>query len=142
MPCSSLVRTTASPHALQHRPQSETTPKSTSAADSVLRAVAFIRANRHLCGEYVPDRLEGCESLDVSFVSEYWSKTIRERGRPGAFVRRGDRRGLLTYLFALALTSKSNDDGWTTTRDRKSTRLNSSHVSISYAVFCLKINNK
>src|SRR5437868_11373777 len=26
----------------------------------------------------------------------------------------------------------------TTRRDRKSTRLNSSHVSISYAVFCLK----
>src|SRR5437868_8848566 len=26
-------------------------------------------------------------------------------------------------------------------RDRKSTRLNSSHVSISYAVFCLKIKN-
>src|SRR5439155_10665330 len=25
-----------------------------------------------------------------------------------------------------------------TTRDRKSTRLNSSHVAISYAVFCLK----
>src|SRR5699024_12169775 len=25
--------------------------------------------------------------------------------------------------------------------DRKSTRLNSSHVSISYAVFCLKIKN-
>src|SRR5699024_11948211 len=27
-------------------------------------------------------------------------------------------------------------------RDRKSTRLNSSHVSISYAVFCLQKNNK
>src|SRR5215510_14220114 len=27
-------------------------------------------------------------------------------------------------------------------RDRKSTRLNSSHVAISYAVFCLKKNNK
>src|SRR3989337_3092631 len=27
-------------------------------------------------------------------------------------------------------------------RDRKSTRLNSSHGSISYAVFCLKKNNK
>src|SRR5699024_12683225 len=26
-------------------------------------------------------------------------------------------------------------------KDRKSTRLNSSHVSISYAVFCLKIKN-
>src|SRR5699024_11553275 len=29
-------------------------------------------------------------------------------------------------------------DMWQYTRDRKSTRLNSSHVSISYAVFCLK----
>src|SRR5437868_9954824 len=29
-------------------------------------------------------------------------------------------------------------DGLTTAQDRKSTRLNSSHVSISYAVFCLK----
>src|SRR5689334_24964836 len=28
------------------------------------------------------------------------------------------------------------------TRDRKSTRLNSSHSSISYAVFCLKKKNK
>src|SRR5207248_8924339 len=27
---------------------------------------------------------------------------------------------------------------WDTTRDRKSTRLNSSHRTISYAVFCLK----
>src|SRR5690625_6629902 len=27
-------------------------------------------------------------------------------------------------------------------RDRKSTRLNSSHVAISYAVFCLKKNTK
>src|SRR5699024_6267758 len=30
------------------------------------------------------------------------------------------------------------DTPYRTTRDRKSTRLNSSHVSISYAVFCLK----
>src|SRR5207249_9076285 len=29
-------------------------------------------------------------------------------------------------------------DGKTISEDRKSTRLNSSHVSISYAVFCLK----
>src|SRR5207249_9422149 len=28
--------------------------------------------------------------------------------------------------------------GWVSRADRKSTRLNSSHVSISYAVFCLK----
>src|SRR5690349_22492850 len=32
---------------------------------------------------------------------------------------------------------------WTTScRDRKSTRLNSSHVEISYAVFCLKKKKK
>src|SRR5437660_9442031 len=30
----------------------------------------------------------------------------------------------------------------TALRDRKSTRLNSSHVAISYAVFCLKKKNK
>src|SRR5437773_3930344 len=29
-----------------------------------------------------------------------------------------------------------------TIRDRKSTRLNSSHITISYAVFCLKKNNR
>src|ERR1039458_6389204 len=28
--------------------------------------------------------------------------------------------------------------GWQRSRDRKSTRLNSSHLGISYAVFCLK----
>src|SRR5699024_12125440 len=31
---------------------------------------------------------------------------------------------------------------WLDPRDRKSTRLNSSHVSISYAVFCLKKKTK
>src|SRR5690349_22214639 len=37
------------------------------------------------------------------------------------------------------------EKGWNTSapsRDRKSTRLNSSHVEISYAVFCLKKKKK
>src|SRR5699024_12491407 len=34
----------------------------------------------------------------------------------------------------------SSEDGLVNDVDRKSTRLNSSHVSISYAVFCLKKN--
>src|SRR5690242_21205915 len=46
-------------------------------------------------------------------------RRVRRRGRP-----RVDRRG--------------NGRGRTHLRDRKSTRLNSSHMSISYAVFCLK----
>src|SRR5699024_12050484 len=36
--------------------------------------------------------------------------------------------------------SYCHPDGVASVRDRKSTRLNSSHVSISYAVFCLKKN--
>src|SRR5438067_12309394 len=36
----------------------------------------------------------------------------------------------------------SEEGAWTRRRDRKSTRLNSSHVSISYAVFCLKKKKK
>src|SRR5690606_39804321 len=44
-------------------------------------------------------------------------------------------------VLAAALTTVAfyiNDDIKARTRDRKSTRLNSSHVKISYAVFCLK----
>src|SRR5699024_12576803 len=36
---------------------------------------------------------------------------------------------------------KGNDNQGNIEQDRKSTRLNSSHVSISYAVFCLNKNN-
>src|SRR3712207_7333892 len=32
--------------------------------------------------------------------------------------------------------------GWQVAADRKSTRLNSSHANISYAVFCLKKKNR
>src|SRR5690625_6322709 len=42
--------------------------------------------------------------------------------------------GLSTYLFVTLLPKLR----WRRWRDRKSTRLNSSHVAISYAVFCLK----
>src|SRR5699024_11671917 len=35
-----------------------------------------------------------------------------------------------------------NHDNFQVLKDRKSTRLNSSHVSISYAVFCLKKKKK
>src|SRR5699024_12302379 len=41
------------------------------------------------------------------------------------------------YIDALKETFNSDSD-----QDRKSTRLNSSHVSISYAVFCLKKKKK
>src|SRR3712207_7661781 len=36
------------------------------------------------------------------------------------------------------VTRTGGSDGTVTVKDRKSTRLNSSHANISYAVFCLK----
>src|SRR5438445_6508535 len=41
-----------------------------------------------------------------------------------------------------ALLAVRNRSPWTVTPDRKSTRLNSSHANISYAVFCLKKKKK
>src|SRR5690606_39594069 len=66
-------------------------------------------------------------------------------GSPPALVARGRRDGgeelqLSVGHFGQAAALKSS--AFTATRDRKSTRLNSSHVKISYAVFCLKKKKK
>src|SRR3712207_7837460 len=42
------------------------------------------------------------------------------------------------YEFWDPLFHFCKESGWASDRDRKSTRLNSSHANISYAVFCLK----
>src|SRR5438270_8646645 len=42
------------------------------------------------------------------------------------------------HLFAICSNSASCERGFSNLGDRKSTRLNSSHSQISYAVFCLK----
>src|SRR2546427_8316465 len=71
-----------------------------------------------------PDHLRAVQNLG-------W--TLNELGRRD--------EALAIYQRALALDS---DDAWTHANigwallDRKSTRLNSSHSQISYAVFCLK----
>src|SRR5438067_8422825 len=60
----------------------------------------------------------------------------------------GATRGSESRPSALALHGREKarrpaaSDRVTASRDRKSTRLNSSHVSISYAVFCLKKKKK
>src|SRR5438874_6308645 len=46
--------------------------------------------------------------------------------------------GLLTTAVFLGLRALTGRGGFDAAPDRKSTRLNSSHVEISYAVFCLK----
>src|SRR5699024_11417598 len=49
-------------------------------------------------------------------------------------------RSLITVALGLVVVLLISGivEGFVTPADRKSTRLNSSHVSISYAVFCLK----
>src|SRR2546429_7308452 len=64
-------------------------------------------------------------------------------------IRRPPRSTLFPYttLFRSAMPPRCNTTRWTwsprcATPDRKSTRLNSSHGYISYAVFCLKKKKK
>src|SRR5262245_20634104 len=51
---------------------------------------------------------------------------------------RGNRGTLPIMFFVLGVAISSIGPGNIATADRKSTRLNSSHLGISYAVFCLK----
>ncbi len=74
--------------------------ESTSADRSVLAALRFIRAQRHLTREFVDDRLEDEEPLDTSFCSQNWARTIRDRDRPGTFVRRHLEACVFSYLAA------------------------------------------
>src|SRR5699024_12797947 len=97
----------------------------------------------------LPYRLSVPPSADISTLSLHDALPI-SRGVPGAHAR-----GLLAVvLLARGLGADGADRGvprpgvgvlavarlrrLLVVQDRKSTRLNSSHVSISYAVFCLK----
>src|SRR5699024_11843954 len=57
--------------------------------------------------------------------------------RPRQRTAWGRRVLMVALLLAVALRPVTPIESEQTERDRKSTRLNSSHVSISYAVFCL-----
>src|SRR5439155_10816149 len=64
-------------------------------------------------------------------------------GRIFRAINSGRTNGWFSCRDACAMgETRAVDCGRRTTRDRKSTRLNSSHVAISYAVFCLKKKKK
>jgi len=54
------------------------------------------------------------------------------------FDNEGNPNQSINEAFEFALNIKKNTLAETSYKDRKSTRLNSSHITISYAVFCLK----
>src|SRR3712207_8438332 len=62
----------------------------------------------------------------------------REQDRRGA-QRTGERAGARAIMsMSINRNKRPNAAGSRSGEDRKSTRLNSSHANISYAVFCLK----
>src|SRR5207249_10863224 len=63
---------------------------------------------------------------------------VPAQGRTGALGPLGEARVHLAIGIQEAHRFASSGEQLLEQRDRKSTRLNSSHVSISYAVFCLK----
>src|SRR2546427_8446110 len=63
-------------------------------------------------------------------------------GRPARPSRRTRARGSASWPFLPTMPVGRIKCSREATRDRKSTRLNSSHSQISYAVFCLKKKKK
>src|SRR6266511_5631770 len=69
------------------------------------------------------------------FIRSFFFLMIRRPPRSTLFPYTTLFRSRLSSFFRPARGSPRRTPPW---RDRKSTRLNSSHVKISYAVFCLK----
>src|SRR5690348_9899398 len=105
--------------------------------------VATITLNR-------PDRLNALtfqvyeELRDVfrALDSEAGVRAIVITGSGRAFCSGGDVEDIIGQLFSRDAKGLLDFTWLTCDLDRKSTRLNSSHPSISYAVFCLKKKKK
>src|SRR5256885_9117101 len=99
----------------------------------------------HLCFFFFSSRrrhtrLQGDWSSDVcssDLLSGRKTRRPEKRARPAGGGRRDEP---LHPMYALRALRPG--DRWRDGADRKSTRLNSSHLVISYAVFCLKKKNK
>src|SRR5207253_3443941 len=70
------------------------------------------------------------------------SSSEKEGRRSGQSLLVGECRASRKSVSARAISSWRPSAASASKKDRKSTRLNSSHVAISYAVFCLKKKKK
>src|SRR5947208_6065365 len=84
------------------------------------------------------------DALPILIVEQ--GQTPRDLARPQGGVRPGQQRRFLPKAVAKRRSRQTAPRrlgmGQSAPRDRKSTRLNSSHQIISYAVFCLKKKSK
>src|SRR5690606_41670420 len=78
------------------------------------------------------------EAKDAMEAAAGWVNSLRRIGRPVFLAAPAVWDGMFVHWYFMRFLGKS-PFGQT---DRKSTRLNSSHVKISYAVFCLKKKKK
>src|SRR5947209_16872127 len=123
---------------------------------SLMAARKPIVPQRESMGEQVwgfPSRL----NWSISWAEEYGSKA--NLGRAARFILRSDSRWATIgnanlrfhrlkcfeefpcWLWTTTPRTAEFSSGCSSAGDRKSTRLNSSHANISYAVFCLKKKN-
>src|SRR5690554_7694209 len=105
--------------------------------DSLLKQIGKDKAHKIPPVEKWNPELSGDIDMVIRADGTWWHE--------GGQIKRQE----LVNLFASILRYENNEyflitpvEKWRLTVDRKSTRLNSSHVRISYAVFCLKKKKK
>src|SRR5690625_5765607 len=87
--------------------------------------------------ENAPEDQEAAELLEPYLIDEIWpSFTYDAEENDEISILEADLEKYITEMQAAFITGETDFSEWD--EDRKSTRLNSSHVAISYAVFCLK----
>src|SRR5690348_17696343 len=86
------------------------------------------------------DALPICRHREMVGTRAAEFRTMEDRLTLAQFVQHSEQRGIgMQFGFGThAADSSRSSTGNAKNADRKSTRLNSSHPSISYAVFCLK----
>src|SRR5690242_20798487 len=107
------------------------TPVSEQRLKQLLPSTVFID------GENVPTQERNAAMVALPNGKVFLASLIDTAGYSSAYQEKYS--GVLLSQTGFTLGSKSFEPGaYAFGRDRKSTRLNSSHMSISYAVFCLK----
>src|SRR5256885_3539950 len=87
-------------------------------------------------------RLKGSVMGDLSMVRYEGYSALPEAAALRAELEREEGESLAHGIHLIAVQSADGSLVVGDSQDRKSTRLNSSHLVISYAVFCLKKKNK